>query len=41
MKTLNSILELKTQGKGTYEITEEVARAVKHSGVTRYSEELI
>ncbi|HEY5792379.1 MAG TPA: secondary thiamine-phosphate synthase enzyme YjbQ [Chthoniobacterales bacterium] len=33
MKTANSILEIRTTGKGTYEITDSVARLVRESGV--------
>ncbi|MEO8205230.1 MAG: secondary thiamine-phosphate synthase enzyme YjbQ [Chthoniobacterales bacterium] len=34
MKSITDFIEVGTRGKGTYEITEEVAQAVKRSGVT-------
>ncbi|MEO6053124.1 MAG: secondary thiamine-phosphate synthase enzyme YjbQ [Chthoniobacterales bacterium] len=33
MKSITDFIEVGTRGKGTYEITEEVAQAVKRSGV--------
>lgn len=33
MKAMTETLEVRTRGKGTYEITDEVARAVRASGV--------
>jgi len=33
MKALNKTIEVRTSGKGTYEITGEVARVVRNSGV--------
>ena len=34
MKALNETLTIRTRGKGTYEITDDVARIVRASGVT-------
>ena len=34
MKALNETLTIRTRGKGTYEITDEVARIIRDSGVT-------
>src|SRR5688500_12868867 len=34
MKTHNDALEISTRGKGTYEITDQIAKVIKASGVT-------